>query len=289
MSKKNKGRSLWDSLRRRYQFNVMNEETYEVKSVLAISILNIIIWTGIVLLLMGFLTYLTIAFTPLKQYIPGYGKIDEREMVLSQQFLVDSLEIRLEQNNLKLKIIEKILTGDFDTTGYTEDLFAGNYDSLNLFSDSKEDSILRSEVELRERFSIFDDEEAEAFSISNIAFFPPLKGMVSDSFNEATNHFGIDVIAGSNKEVKSVFYGTVILADFTVETGYVIGVQHSNDLVSIYKHNSKLNKKAGDVIKQGEVIAVAGNTGELSNGPHLHFELWYKGEPVDPAKYINFE
>lgn len=289
MSKKNKRRSLWDSLRRRYQFNVMNEETYEVKSVLAISILNIIIWTGIVMLLMGFLTYLTIAFTPLKQYIPGYGKIDEREMVLSQQFLVDSLEIRLEQNNLKLKIIEKILTGDFDTTGYTEDLFAGNYDSLNLFSDSKEDSILRSEVELRERFSIFDDEEAEAFSISNIAFFPPLKGMVSDSFNEATNHFGIDVIAGSNKEVKSVFYGTVILADFTVETGYVIGVQHSNDLVSIYKHNSKLNKKAGDVIKQGEVIAVAGNTGELSNGPHLHFELWYKGEPVDPAKYINFE
>ncbi|MCB0501586.1 MAG: M23 family metallopeptidase, partial [Bacteroidetes bacterium] len=262
MSKKNKRRSLWDSLRRRYQFNVMNEETYEVKSVLAISILNIIIWTGIVLLLMGFLTYLTIAFTPLKQYIPGYGKIDEREMVLSQQFLVDSLEIRLEQNNLKLKIIEKILTGDFDTTGYTEDLFVGNYDSLNLFSDSKEDSILRSEVELRERFSIFDDEEAEAFSISNIAFFPPLKGMVSDSFNASTSHFGIDVIAGSNKEVKSVFYGTVILADFTVETGYVIGVQHSNDLVSIYKHNSKLNKKAGDVIKQGEVIAVAGNTGE---------------------------
>lgn len=289
MSKKNKNGSLWDRLRRRYQFNVMNEETYEVKSVLTISILNIVIWTGIAFLLMGFLTYLMISFTPLKQYIPGYGKIDEREMVLSQQFLVDSLEIRTEQNNLKLKIIEKILSGDFDTMGYTEDLFAGNYDSLNLFSDSKEDSILRSEVELRERFSIFDDNEAEAFSISNISFFPPLKGTVSDTFNAKNNHFGIDVIAGSNKEVKSVYQGTVVFAEFTVETGYIIGIQHSNDLFSVYKHNSKLNKKSGDEVKQGEVIAVAGNTGELSSGPHLHFELWYKGEAVDPSKYINFE
>ncbi|MEZ5006746.1 MAG: M23 family metallopeptidase [Chitinophagales bacterium] len=289
MSKKYKNRSLWDRLKRRYQFNVMNEETYEVKSVLTISILNIVIWTGIAFLLMGFLTYLVIAFTPLKQYIPGYGKIDEREMVLNQQFLVDSLEIRTEQNNLKLKIIEKILSGDFDTMGYTEDLFAGNYDSLNLFSDSKEDSILRSEVELRERFSIFDDNEAEAFSISNISFFPPLKGTVSDTFNAKNNHFGIDVIAGNNKEVKSVYQGTVVFAEFTVETGYIIGIQHSNDLFSVYKHNSKLNKKSGDEVKQGEVIAVAGNTGELSSGPHLHFELWYKGEAVDPSKYINFE
>ncbi len=289
MNQAKKKKSIWKKLRQRYQFNVLNEENYEVKSVLSLSMLNIVIWSGMLLLIVGLLSFFLISFTPLKQYIPGYGKINARQMAVKHQMLVDSLELRAEQNNMKLQIIEKVLQGNFDTTIQAEDLFTNNYDSLEIYSSSREDSMLRLDVEKRERFSIFSEEEEIVKSIRDLLIFPPLKGVVSDSFGQDEHHYGIDIISNNSKDVKSILDGTVFLAEFSIETGYIIGIHHADDLISIYKHNAKLNKKVGNFITQGEVIATAGNTGELSTGPHLHFEMWYKGEPVNPMRYINFD
>lgn len=289
MGKNKKKKSIWTRLRRRYQFNVMNQENYEVKSVLNLSMLHVGLWSMIIVFILSAIIYCCIAYTPLKQYIPGYGKSDFRQSALKHQILADSLLIKFEQNNAKLEILEKVLRGDIDTTMDAVDLFAGNYDSLLIYSESKEDSILRAEVELRERFSIFDDEIDQFGSIKDFNFYPPLKGMLSDSFKSDNKHFGVDIIAGNNKDVKSVLDGIVVFSEFTIESGYIIGVFHTGNLISIYKHNSKVIYKVGDEVLAGEVIAVVGNTGELSSGPHLHFELWYDGHPIDPTKYINFE
>ncbi len=289
MGTRKKKKSIWSRLTRRYQFNVMNQENYEVKSVLNLSILNISLWSMIVVLLLSGLIYACIAYTPLKHYIPGYGKSDVRQTTLKHQLLADSLLVKFEQNNAKLEILEKVLRGDIDTAMDAVDLFAGNYDSLLIYSESKEDSILRAEVELRERFSIFDDEEDQFGSIKDFTFYPPIKGVFSDSFHYDEKHFGVDIVAGQSKDVKSVLDGVVIFSEFTIESGYIIGIYHAGNLISVYKHNSKVNYKIGDEVLAGEVIAEVGNTGELSSGPHLHFELWYDGQAIDPTKYINFD
>jgi murein DD-endopeptidase MepM/ murein hydrolase activator NlpD len=152
---------------------------------------------------------------------------------------------------------------------------------------SKEDSILREEVIKQEQFNI-GSKRNEIQQIEGLHFFPPVKGIISDGFNLATNHPFVDIAATSNSVVMAVLDGTVIMANWTDETGFTIQIQHSNDLISIYKHNSKLLKKAGDKVQAGTAISLVGNAGELSTGSHLHFELWHKGVAIDPTKYIKF-
>lgn len=290
MTDSKKKRSFWSSLRARYQFNIMNEENYEVKSVSSFSVLNVVIWSFMVFLIIGSIVFAAIAYTPLKQYIPGYGKLDERRQAIAHQAMADSIAVWSEQIDQKLNILELVLRGEIDTGIPAEDLFTNNYDSLKIYSDSEEDSVLRAEMERRERFALFEEEDDNGRSTFNeLVFFPPVKGVLSDTFNARSDHFGVDIVTGQNKEVKAVMDGRVLMAEFTIETGYVMAIQHSNELVSIYKHNSQLMRKVGNFIEQGEVIAISGNTGELTSGPHLHFELWYKGEPIDPARYVQFE
>lgn len=279
----------WERLNKRYQFNYMDEENYEVKPLTNSSFLQLLVYFAFSALLIGFLTYAIIAFTPLKQYIPGYGKVSEKKRALEHQYKMDSLEVRANQNNFKMLMIEKVLKGEFDTAGYTDNFFNENYDSLVLYSESIEDSILRAEVEQRERYSIFDTEESKGFDIGNVDFYPPVRGVVSDSFNASEDHFGVDLVTAKNPEVKTIYDGRVVFANFTVEHGYVLGIYHGNELLSVYKHNKALRKQVGEKVRQGEVVAIVGNTGELTSGPHLHLEIWNQGEAVDPLKYINFE
>jgi murein DD-endopeptidase MepM/ murein hydrolase activator NlpD len=154
---------------------------------------------------------------------------------------------------------------------------------------SKDDSILREEVERQQKYSLTLFEPSEkARNLSDLFFFPPAKGMVTAHFEAASKHYGVDLVPTGDLFVKSTLDGTVVLADYTSETGYVIQVLHSNELLSVYKHNKQLLKKAGDIVRAGEAIAVSGNSGEISTGPHLHFELWYKGKPINPEEYIIF-
>jgi murein DD-endopeptidase MepM/ murein hydrolase activator NlpD len=164
-----------------------------------------------------------------------------------------------------------------------------NYDTIHKLRKSPEDSLLRQEIESQDQFSLaVNDNSSLSNSISSFLFFPPVKGTLTNRFDPVNKHFGIDIVSNPNEPIKSTLDGTVVLANFTSETGWVIGIQHSNNLFSFYKHNSALLKKVGDFVKAGEVIAVIGNSGELSEGPHLHFELWFNGTSLDPKKYIAF-
>ncbi|MFH1321536.1 MAG: M23 family metallopeptidase [Bacteroidota bacterium] len=158
---------------------------------------------------------------------------------------------------------------------------------------SKEDSLLRQQIESGNRYDLsFYDRDAvnrvSANKISRFLFFTPLKGLITDTFSLSRNHYGIDIVAPKNEAVKAALDGTVILATWSSETGFVIGIQHENNLLTIYKHNSVLLKKEGNHVKVGEVIAIIGSSGELSTGPHLHFELWYNSNPLNPQDYMVF-
>ena len=164
------------------------------------------------------------------------------------------------------------------------------YDTINTLYKSREDSALRAEIEAEDSRYELNVSEKKPFtnSISSFFFFTPLKGSVTNIFDPVSRHYGVDIVAAKNEAIKSTLDGTVIISNWTSETGYVIGIQHSNNIVSFYKHNSALLKKAGAYVKAGEPIAIIGNTGELTSGPHLHFELWYNGTPVNPKDYIAF-
>jgi murein DD-endopeptidase MepM/ murein hydrolase activator NlpD len=183
-----------------------------------------------------------------------------------------------------------VINGNFNSSEEENKKTTGaKYDTIHSLKKSSQDSMLRKEIESQDRYTLgVKDNSSFANNASGFLFFPPAKGTVTNRFDPVTKHYGIDIVANANEAVKSTLDGTVLIANFTSETGYVIGIQHSNNLLSFYKHNSSLLKKPGDFVKAGEVIAIIGNSGELSSGPHLHFELWYNGIALDPRKYISF-
>jgi murein DD-endopeptidase MepM/ murein hydrolase activator NlpD len=159
------------------------------------------------------------------------------------------------------------------------------------FVKSKKDSLLRKQIEGEEQYNLTFSEKPRqqtGINLSQLHFFTPLRGVITNSYNQETDHFGTDIVAGPNEVIKATLEGTVIVANWTLETGYVIQIQHENNLVSIYKHNAELLKKVGNRVLAGEPIAIVGNSGEITTGPHLHFELWYNGSPVNPEDYIVF-
>ena len=121
-----------------------------------------------------------------------------------------------------------------------------------------------------------------------VVFYKPVDGVITDFFDSKQKHFGIDLVAKENARVSSVLNGTVVLSSWTYETGHVIGIQHDNGYFSLYKHNSVILRSVGDFVSAGEHIAIVGDSGNLSSGPHLHFELWQHGMPVNPVNYILF-
>ena len=180
---------------------------------------------------------------------------------------------------------------------HTEDLLAQDSSLIDSFAvdeagnpaiKAKEDSLLRDYVEREDSYSLKATSASSSSSESRLYYFTPLKGTVTNTFNQAEAHFGVDIVAPKNEAIKAALDGTVIFADWTVETGYVIQLQHKNNITSIYKHNSVLLKEVGQRVKAGEAIAIIGNTGKLSSGPHLHFELWKEGKAIDPMQFINF-
>lgn len=239
-----------------------------------------------VIVIIGLVTVL-ISFTPLREYIPGYPTADTRREIIQNAIKTDSLEQAVKMWDFHLTNIQRIVNGK-------EPILPANTAASQDSSDipelpttlSKEDSIMRDEVIKQEQFNLGSRRDIQ--QIEGLHFFPPVKGIISDRFNLATNHPFLDIAAPANSVVSAVLDGTVILANWSDETGFTIQIQHNNDLISIYKHNSKLLKKRGDKVKAGTAIALVGDKGSLSTGSHLHFELWHKGVAVDPEKYIKF-
>jgi murein DD-endopeptidase MepM/ murein hydrolase activator NlpD len=295
ISKDNTNR--WISrLRNKYRLVISNEDTYEEKFSFRLSRLNVFVVSGTIAILLIVATSFLIAFTPLREYIPGYTDVTLRKRVMQLEGLADSLETDLKQKTEYLQNIKNIIEGryvatDEDTTVIlSESTKQEDFSNVN-YTRSAEDSVLRKEYEGSNKYDIFYNDNLEAVSRpsqSSFIFLNPLKGIVTNEFDVSKQHYGIDIVSKENEVVKATLDGTVIFSEWTVQTGYVISIQHKGMFISTYKHNSSLLKKEGNMVKAGEPIAIVGESGELSTGPHLHFELWYNGTPVNPRDYISF-
>lgn len=284
--------TFWTKIRNRYRLVVMNDDTFEEQFSFKLTPLNIFIFTGIVSIVMITLTVSLVAFTPLKEYIPGYGsEINTRKDLVNLTLKLDSLQQEVTLGSAAMQNIKNIMSGNVGDSIPTlsESPQKGAKVSAGEVAPSKEDSLFRAQIEAQDKYSLaFSERKTGKESISSFFFFTPVKGMVSASFNSAQEHYGTDIVAKENEPIKATLDGTVLFAGWTSETGFTIQIQHSNNLVSAYKHNSVLLKKAGQFIKAGETIAVIGNSGEETTGPHLHFELWYNGKAIDPQEYMVF-
>jgi murein DD-endopeptidase MepM/ murein hydrolase activator NlpD len=292
----NKKPTFWTKIRNRYRLVVMNDDTFEEQFSFKLTPLNIFILTGLVSIIMITLTVSLVAFTPLRAYIPGYGsEVNTRKELVNLTLKLDSLQNELTLSSAAMQNIKNIMSGNVtDTTHLSPNPSpAGEGNKRGEVAvdtkPSKEDSVFRAQVESQDKYSLaFSERKTGKESISNFFFFTPVKGMVTASFNLSQEHYGVDIAAKENEPIKATLDGTVLFAGWTSETGYTIQMQHSNNLVSAYKHCSVLLKKAGQYVKAGEAIAVIGNSGEQTSGPHLHFELWYNGKAIDPQEYMVF-
>ncbi len=274
-------------LKNRYRLIIYNDSTFQTVWSTKLTRINLFVIGGLGGLFLIFITVLIIAYTPARQLIPGYPSGDVRNMMVRNAILADSLEQQIKIRDHYFESIRAIIKGDIpkepeynaDTVLRPVDVEYRSYDP---------DSLFRQNL-LEERLDLsVQSGDTKQSSIANIHFFTPLQGMVSQKFDKSTDHFAVDIVGLPNSRISAVMEGTVIFAGWTAETGYVLYIQHENNLVSVYKHNSQLLRKVGDQVHAGEVIAFMGHTGELTTGPHLHFELWHKGVPLDPEQYIDF-
>jgi len=285
-----KERQLYHKLRSKYRLVIMRDSTFEEVWFMRLSRMNVITAVTASVFFVAVLVVLMIVYTPLKEFIPGYPSPETTRNIRLNALKVDSLE---QQLFLKDQFIENVLTildGGVPKYHSSEDNQPLSQSGQISDERSAEDSILRKEVENAQRYNVLQGSEAlMPASLNQIYFFPPLKGLIFSQFDAGRGHYGVDVAATRGQNVMATMDGTVTMSDFTSATGYTIQIQHDFNLISVYKHNSELFKKAGDRVRAGEVIATVGNTGELTTGPHLHFELWYKGRPMNPEHYITFE
>ena len=285
--KKKKGK-FKQKLINKYRLVILNEDTFEEKISFKLTRLNVFIFSGLFSILLIIGTIFLIAFTNLREYIPGYSSTKLKREATKLIYQTDSLEQVLEVNNLYIQKVRELLTGKISDVQFDKDSILESIkydkDTINL-DPSNLDMQFRLDIESADRYSIFN----EATKDAELVFFAPVTGTISDVYNPKTKHFAIDIAVEMGTPVKSVADGTVIFAEWTAETGHVIIIEHAGGFISVYKHNTALHKEQGDLVKSGEVVASAGNTGELSTGPHLHFELWNEGYPVNPTNYIDFE
>ncbi|REJ80942.1 MAG: M23 family peptidase [Bacteroidetes bacterium] len=277
-------------LKSKYRLVVMNDETLEEKASFNLRPLNVFVTAGLSVIFLIILTIFIIAFTPIREYIPGYADLKTQRRVYNLVLRADSMEKAMAAKDRYIDNIRGIISGELPLdTAASAFIPMQKGDTVHRLKKSQEDSLLRAEIESRDPYSLSIYESSSlANSIRGFLFFPPVKGKVSSRFDPVTRHYGIDIVSRPDEVIKATLDGTVLLANFTSETGWVIGIQHSNNLFSLYKHNSALLKKVGDFVKAGEVIAIIGNSGELSSGPHLHFELWLNGTALNPLEYIAF-
>ena len=277
---------IFQFLLQRYRIVIIADNSLEERMSIRFSILKFFALISSVLVIVIFTTLFIVTNSSLSQYIPGRSKNDVLQSLVELNIQADSLRASLNKRDTYLNNIESVLSGSDSFLISNNNLSAEAALALEniSFEASKEDSILRVIVENEERGSLNYDKKDD----DNFVFFPPVIGYISDTFNFQKKHFAVDLVAKKNSKISSVLDGTVIVSDWSSEVGYFIGIQHKDNYISFYKHNSSLLKKVGDYVSAGEHIAVIGNSGEFSTGPHLHFELWHNGSPVNPLDYIKF-
>ena len=281
---------LKERLMFKYRLVILDDETYEEQFSFKLSQLNVYVFGGLTVILLILLTSLIISYTPLREYVPGYASTEVKKKAT---ILMDSLNVlnaKNFQNEAKMKAVIDVLTGNIKTNQYQanlDSLLKANKDSISKYSifASKEDSLYRMSVENMDKYNV----KPKKNSTHNLVLFAPVIGTITNKYDGKDQHYGIDIAVKKGTAIKSVEDGTVIFAEWSVDTGFVIIIDHGKNMISVYKHNSSLLKKAGDLVKSGEIIATAGSEGKLSTATHLHFELWYNGYSLDPTQFIVFE
>lgn len=296
-------KTLKKEMGHKQRFVIMDSETFRERWSFQLSARNLFVAVGLSVIVLVVLTTILIAFTSLREYIPGYMQTDLVEQVHKSTAIIDSLEQKLYEQDLMLANIKALIMG--------EEISEKEHkrDSLKVKPGedvrSKSDSLLRNEIESQDKYQVKSStsyaDNADNLDGNHVyvnisdkglptdyLFYTPLKGKVISVFEPHKRHYGIDIAGSENAVIKSVYNGTVLFSDFTLKTGYIIAIQHPNNMISVYKHNSALLKHTGDVVRAGEPIAFIGNTGELTSGPHLHLELWYNGKAINPVEYISF-
>lgn len=288
MKNKKENKGFFKKLFNDYKVVVSSEDTFEEKLAFKASKINVFVLMLVYSVILISFTISIVFFTQLRELVPGYSSSDllSRAIYLTQK--TDSLERQFELNNKFYKSIEDVLSGKTDEfiprENISVDSTISESSALTILP-SSEDSILRKYVENEDKFNLTKNE----LVIENKMFYSPIKGDITQSFNYEENHFAVDISADVGTPVKSILDGKILFSEWSVDTGHVIIIDHGDNIVSVYKHNSKLLKEQNDYVQAGEVIAYSGNQGSLSSGPHLHFELWNNGTPIDPEPLLNFQ
>ena len=280
-------------LKHTYRLVFFNDKTLEEIWRVRFTLMNVLSIAGTIFIILVGGSMALVMFTPLRVIVPGYPTDAMRNQIWINAMRLDSLEHEINLRDKYIHAVNAIVAGrEPELTEAGAGSATPNYDNIT-FTRSEQDSLLRKRVEEEEQFNFTLRQQIsptyEDVSLSRIHFFKPVDGVISNKFNLKENHFGIDLVAAPNEVVKAILDGTVIMAVWTAETGNVIQIQHTSNIISVYKHNaSLLNRKQGDKVKAGDAIAIVGNSGELTSGPHLHLEIWQNGTPVNPEDYFVF-
>lgn len=266
-------RKFLQKLRDTYRVTILDEENLEKVGTYHLSLLKFLTFAGTIITLCMAIVISLIIFTPIKRLIPGYGEITENRKFIELVKKVDTLETEVNSYQVYNEALRNLLQSSFSD----EELVPDNFQAV--LKDNQPERVNQADLK----------ETKRAKELDFLKFATPVFGTVSAGFQPDVQHFGVDVVAPKDTPVKSIMDGIVLSADQSVNTGNSVYIQHSKNVVSVYKHNSVLLVKTGDIIKTGQAIAIIGNTGELSTGPHLHFEMWYDGKYVNPQNYITFQ
>lgn len=287
-SEKTKKKKITKKLLHKYRLVILNEDTFEERLSFKLTRLNVFVVLSLLSIFLITATTFLIAFTPLREYIPGYSSSVLKKKATDLSYKTDSLQQVVYQNELYFNSIKQVLQGEISTGDVQKDsiIAATKLEASQVdLSPTKADSILREKVDKEDKYNLFES----ATSAVNFVLFPPVSGEISEPYSVKDKHYAVDVVVAKNTPIKATADGRVIFAEWTSETGFVIILEHSYGLISVYKHNASLTKEQGDLVKAGEVIATAGDSGELTTGPHLHFELWSDGYPINPINFIDFK
>ena len=285
-NKKQKNNSI-NKLTRSYKVVVSSEDTFEERLSFSINKFNVFLLLTLYSIILIAFTISVVFFTQLREMVPGYSSSDLLTQAIYLTKKTDSLENELELNNTFYKSIENVLSGKTEQIIYKDSLNISNeLNNIDLQAvlANAEDSILRKYVEEEDKFNLTKNE----LVIENKMFVSPVKGQITQKFDPLNNHFALDILVDTGTPVKSILEGKVIFSEWSIDTGHVLIIDHSDNIISVYKHNSKVLKTQNNFVKAGEVIAYSGNQGTLSTGPHLHFELWKNGTPINPEPLFNF-
>lgn len=271
-----------------YRLVIFNDETFEERFSYKLNRLNVFLVVSISITFLIAATFLVISRTPLKEYIPGYDSSELRRQAIRNNHRLDSLQNALFQQQLYLATVNKVLRGDLNLQELESrtQLDSNQTDiSYKDFPTSEADSLLRADVAKDDKYNVLESANQKV----PFVLFPPATGTISQGYDSSAEHYAVDIVLPRNTPVKAVAEGNVIFAGWTTETGYVVIMNHPYNIISVYKHNASLNVRQGDAIEAGQVIAIAGNSGALTTGPHLHFELWSNGYALNPQEFIEFE